>query len=115
VIGIAAANRDPAVWGDDADEWRAERWIDHGLHELVKERQVHIPEFARMTFLGGGRACIGFKFSELEMKVVLSTLLEPNLDIMWRNSNVATPTTKGREKDTPHLPLKVSLAGRVST
>ncbi|KAI0721434.1 hypothetical protein C8Q72DRAFT_860604 [Fomitopsis betulina] len=28
-----------------------------------------------MPFLGGGRACIGFKFSPLEMKVALVTLL----------------------------------------
>jgi len=29
-----------------------------------------------MTFLAGGHACIGFKFAQLEEKVVLSLLLE---------------------------------------
>lgn len=27
VISILGANRNKAVWGDDADEWRPERWL----------------------------------------------------------------------------------------
>jgi len=68
-----------------------------------------------MTFLGGGRACIGFKFSQLEMKVVLSVLLEafkfepgPE-EIVWSMVGLTAPATKGREGEPPHLPLKVSL------
>jgi cytochrome P450 len=38
VVGIATANRDPAVWGDDGDTWKPERWINHGVDNLVKER-----------------------------------------------------------------------------
>ncbi|KAI0754400.1 hypothetical protein C8Q80DRAFT_1138859 [Daedaleopsis nitida] len=34
-----------------------------------------IAAFGRMTFLGGGRACIGSKFAEMEIKQVLSTLV----------------------------------------
>lgn len=30
-------------------------------------------------------------------------------EIIWRNSIVATPATKGKETETPHLPLKMSL------
>jgi hypothetical protein len=29
-------------------------------------------------------------------------------EILWRNNGIATPATKGREYDTPHLPLRVS-------
>jgi hypothetical protein len=29
-------------------------------------------------------------------------------EILWRNNGIATPATKGRECDTPHLPLRVS-------
>jgi cytochrome P450 len=36
VIGIAAANRDQEIWGDDAEMWKPERWIGH--QEYAKER-----------------------------------------------------------------------------
>lgn len=26
-IGIQACNRNKALWGDDADEWKPERWL----------------------------------------------------------------------------------------
>ncbi len=32
-IGIATANHDPAVWGDDAHEWKPERWLSTGESE----------------------------------------------------------------------------------
>ncbi|TBU52569.1 hypothetical protein BD310DRAFT_831921, partial [Dichomitus squalens] len=50
-------------------------------------------------FLGGGRSCIGFTFSQLEMKVVLSELLgnfvfEPSdRPVFWNISGVTYPST----------------------
>ncbi|KAG6898215.1 hypothetical protein C0992_003327 [Termitomyces sp. T32_za158] len=81
-ISILNANRDPLLWGPDSLEWKPERWLSP-LPEAIHE--AHLPGiyshlsaqiilplrftemFFRMTFLGGGRACIGFKFSQLEM------------------------------------------------
>lgn len=36
-VGIGLANRDPAVWGDDAEDWKPERWLN-GPEEITKER-----------------------------------------------------------------------------
>lgn len=33
IVGIAAAHRDRSVWGDDADEWKPERWLVAAEHE----------------------------------------------------------------------------------
>ncbi|GLB40488.1 putative cytochrome P450 family protein [Lyophyllum shimeji] len=114
-ISILNANRDPTLWGPDASEWKPECWLSP-LPEAL--RDAHIPGIYShlMTFLGGGQACIGFKFSQLEMKVVLSTLVSQfrfspsDKDIFWQMSGIVTPTVKGSSLLT-QLPLKVELAG----
>lgn len=54
-IGISplAQNRDQAIWGDDADDFRPERWLEN------KERAAFL-ELNNYTFGGNGpRMCIG--------------------------------------------------------
>ncbi|KAJ6468565.1 cytochrome P450 [Mycena vitilis] len=72
-IAIAKANHNPAIWGADALEFKPERWVDG----RAGSKDVKMPGVwgGTMTFIGGGRSCIGFKFSQLEMKVVLCVLL----------------------------------------
>lgn len=59
-------NRMPVYWGNDADKFDPDRWDN-------------LPEgwtnSAFMTFLQGPRGCIGRKFAETEMKVLLCCLL----------------------------------------
>lgn len=40
IIGIMASNRNPALWGEDAYEWKPERWRSP-LPDAVT--QAHIP------------------------------------------------------------------------
>ncbi|KAJ6588565.1 cytochrome P450 [Mycena capillaripes] len=72
-IGIAAANHSKRIWGEDALEFRPERWTN-GKADSVTTPLCGIYGNT-MTFLGGGRSCIGFKYAQLEMKVVLCVLL----------------------------------------
>ncbi|KAI0692676.1 cytochrome P450 [Cerioporus squamosus] len=118
VISILASNRNRAIWGEDADEWKPDRWLK--LPEAVTE--AHIPGVYShlLTFLGGSRACIGFKFSEMEMKVVLTTLLQHfkfsvpkdlKDSIFWNFGGVQWPSV-GRKSDVSELPLGVELVGQ---
>ncbi|PIL27290.1 cytochrome P450 [Ganoderma sinense ZZ0214-1] len=109
-IGIAAVNKDKALWGDDALEWKPDRWLSP-LPEAVT--QAHIPGVYSnmMTFLGGGRACIGFKFSQCEMKVLLSVLLESfsfdlsETPVHWCLESIQYPYTAQRGE--ARMPMKV--------
>ncbi|ORY55506.1 cytochrome P450 78A3 [Pseudomassariella vexata] len=61
-----AINRMPMYWGDDADQFNPDRWDD-----LPKTFTTN----AYMSFLQGPRGCIGKKFAETEMKILLCCLL----------------------------------------
>ena len=37
IIGIGAANLDPLIWGDNAHEWKPERWLGQGL-DIASEK-----------------------------------------------------------------------------
>ncbi|KAJ4474883.1 cytochrome P450 [Lentinula aciculospora] len=114
LMSIVNANRNPELWGKDAKEWKPERWLSPLPDALVNARIPGIYSHL-MTFIGGGRSCIGFKFSELEMKVVISTLVEkfifsPSIEeseISWQMNIVAAPFI-GRDEH-PQLPINISL------
>ncbi|KAG6813414.1 hypothetical protein H0H92_011393 [Tricholoma furcatifolium] len=71
LVPILAINRSKDIWGEDAREYRPERW------ENVPEAATHIPGAWSniLTFLGGPRACIGWRFSVVETKALLFTLV----------------------------------------
>ncbi|KAG6850714.1 hypothetical protein H0H93_009872 [Arthromyces matolae] len=111
VVSILCANTDPALWGSDANEWKPDRWLSPLPQALI---DAHMPGVYShvLTFLGGGRACIGFKFSELEMKAVLTSMVSQfefflsEKEILWEMGGIVTPSVKGAPGQ-PKLPLKV--------
>ncbi|KAJ3716117.1 cytochrome P450 [Lentinula raphanica] len=112
VISILNSNRDPELWGTDALEWKPERWLAPLPESILKTKIPGIYSHL-MTFSGGSRACIGFKFSQLEMKVVIAMLIENfkfspsvNKEIFWQMSGVASPVVAA-ENGHPQLPLTV--------
>ncbi|KAJ3993079.1 cytochrome P450 [Lentinula boryana] len=114
-LSIFNANRNPELWGKDSEEWKPERWLSPLSPEVVNARIPGVYSHL-MTFIGGGRSCIGFKFAELEMKVVISTLVErfkfspstKELEICWQMNNITTPILSGKDNH-PQLPINVSL------
>ncbi|KAI0733920.1 cytochrome P450 [Fomitopsis betulina] len=70
-VPILALNRAESPWGDDALEFRPERW--DSLPQVVNG----IPKVWSniMTFIGRPRACIGYRFAMLEIKALIFVLL----------------------------------------
>lgn len=56
--------RNPSIWGPDADVFRPERWLDEGY-------MATIPQGAFRPFEMGPRSCIGRDLAMLEAKIVL--------------------------------------------
>ncbi|KAG6819806.1 hypothetical protein H0H93_008501, partial [Arthromyces matolae] len=114
LIPIAAINRDKTIWGDDAPEFRPERW------ENVPEDANRIPGVWGniLTFLGGPRACIGYRFSLVETKALLFTLVRafefdlavPATHIIKKSAIVQRPVlvTDGRNQTLPLIIRPIS-------
>ncbi|KAG6820051.1 hypothetical protein H0H93_006066 [Arthromyces matolae] len=108
-IPILAINRDPSIWGEDAAEFRPERW------EHVPDAAASVPGIwgNMLTFLGGPRACIGYRFSLVETKALLFTLVRafefdlavPAKDIIKKSSVVQRPILATDPDGTNQLPL----------
>ncbi|KAJ3560672.1 hypothetical protein NP233_g10686 [Leucocoprinus birnbaumii] len=113
VISNLASNRNPEIWGDDVLEWKPERWLSPPRKSVVEARTPGLYSHL-MTFGVGSRGCIGFKFSQLEMKVLLSVLLSSfkfsltDKPIGWRMSGIVSPIVEGNEGKL-QLPLQMSL------
>ncbi|KAF7364385.1 hypothetical protein MSAN_01099200 [Mycena sanguinolenta] len=70
-IPILAINTDKEIWGEDASDFRPERW------EKVPDSVSAIPGVWAnlLTFFAGPHNCIGFRFSLVEIKALLFTLV----------------------------------------
>lgn len=68
MVSPYAVNRSQELWGDDADEFRVERW-EESYSGGAKSSQ------AFLTFSSGPRICIGKDFATLSLKVFLAVLV----------------------------------------
>ncbi|KAL3442486.1 cytochrome P450 [Aspergillus insuetus] len=78
IVGVNAAviHGDKSIFGDDAAEFRPERWTE-GSEERVKIMERHL-----MTFGYGSRTCIGKNISIMEMGKLVPQLMR-QFDIEW--------------------------------
>ncbi|KAF5314303.1 hypothetical protein D9619_011868 [Psilocybe cf. subviscida] len=111
-INIIGANHNPKTWGEDASEWKPERWLSELPESVTKIRDLSGVYAHQMTFIAGNRACIGFNFAQMEMRIVLAILLQSlefslpkDKEIGWNLGLLMTPVVKGSDSIHSHLPL----------
>ncbi|KAF6758999.1 cytochrome P450 [Ephemerocybe angulata] len=96
-LSIAGCNRIRSLWGDDAGEWKPERWLE-STQPYSKDVKIPGAHSGMLSFLGGGRSCIGYRFAMLEMKIILATVLSslvfsPTEDrIVWNLAQITSPS-----------------------
>ncbi|OJT11871.1 Cytochrome P450 72A14 [Trametes pubescens] len=111
LIPMLALNRSTKLWGEDALEFKPERWIN------PPEAISSIPGVwgHMLSFLGGPRACIGYRFSLIEMKALLFALVRafefelavPASDIQKKTSIVQRPLLRSAPEQGSQMPLLV--------
>ncbi|KAG4998234.1 hypothetical protein AAZX31_10G222200 [Glycine max] len=67
-IDVVAMHHDPEVWGNDANEFRPERFMDD-VNGGCNHKMGYLP------FGFGGRMCVGRNLTFMEYKIVLTLLL----------------------------------------
>ncbi|KAF8597174.1 cytochrome P450 [Ceratobasidium sp. AG-I] len=107
-IPIIAMNRSRDVWGEDANDFKPERWDN--LPEAAKDMPGVWGH--QMTFIHGSHACIGFRFALIEIKVLLYTLIrsiefgiDPTIEIEGKTSIVTRPCVKSEPNKGNQMPL----------
>ncbi|KAK7050573.1 cytochrome P450 [Favolaschia claudopus] len=112
-IPVIGVNTDRKIWGEDADEFKPERW------EHMPPSATGIPNVwgNSLTFSSGNHHCIGFRFSVVETKAILFILLRAfKFESALPNSSIVPATMAGLVKPSvlgkgPHsgLPLIVKV------
>jgi len=71
IIPLSAIHKDKSIWGEDALDFRPGRWeCLPGSVNTLPGVWSHL-----LSFWGGPRSCIGFRFAITEMKALLFTLV----------------------------------------
>lgn len=71
ILPPGAVNFSKELWGEDADEFRPERWIGQGKANTGGAQS----NYAFLTFLHGPRSCIGQGFAKAEFACLLAGLV----------------------------------------
>ncbi|KAF8065386.1 cytochrome P450 [Lyophyllum atratum] len=111
LIPVFAVNCDKSIWGEDALEFRPERW------EKIPEAAGNIPGVwgNMLTFHGGPHACIGYRFSIVEMKALLFTLIRafefelavPAKDLVKKSLVTPRPVVTSDREGGNQMPLLI--------
>ncbi|TXT09601.1 uncharacterized protein COLE_03535 [Cutaneotrichosporon oleaginosum] len=112
-LPIMNVNRSKEIWGEDADKFNPDRFSVGGIP------RKHVPGvFGNLlTFLGGARNCIGYRFALIEIKMILFVLmrsfefdeLPSKPEYEAKSSIVMRPRVVGEEDAGLQMPLLVRL------
>ncbi|KAF1360061.1 cytochrome P450 [Lizonia empirigonia] len=69
-----AINRNPQLWGDDAEDFVPTRWIDKATGRATMNGGAD-SNYAFLTFLHGPRSCIGERFARAELRALLAAFV----------------------------------------
>ncbi|ESK83424.1 cytochrome p450 [Moniliophthora roreri MCA 2997] len=112
-INIQAINRSRKIWGEDAQEFKPDRWDN--LPSTVAASNVPGVWSHMLTFLGGARSCIGWRFSLVELKCIIFVLVKafefelgvPKEEMGRKAGVVQRPVLKSDPEKAAQLPLIV--------
>jgi len=115
-LGVSVYNLLKSVWGEDADQWRPERFLENDKNSSRAKISLGVTSNLG-TFAGGVRGCIGWRFALTEMQTLLIELIdkfeyEPapgNPEIIPATPHIISPMVKGKEGRS-QLPLLISPA-----
>ncbi|KDN44196.1 hypothetical protein RSAG8_05669, partial [Rhizoctonia solani AG-8 WAC10335] len=102
-----------SVWGEDADEFRPERWLDPS--RLPPANTASSGWSGLFVFSEGPRQCIGFRLAILSFKTILATFIrnfefhDTGAIVKGRFSSTLQPFVVGEEEKGTQLPIGVSI------
>ncbi|EOA90689.1 uncharacterized protein SETTUDRAFT_36198 [Exserohilum turcica Et28A] len=69
-----ATNRNPALWGANAEDFVPERWLDKESGRATMNGGA-ASNYSFLTFLHGPRSCIGERFARAEMRALVAAFV----------------------------------------
>ncbi|BEJ09053.1 hypothetical protein CcaverHIS641_0511470 [Cutaneotrichosporon cavernicola] len=111
IVPINDMNRDPRIWGDDADTFNPDRYDDAS----IPRTQLPSVWGGLLSFIGGPHHCLGFRFALLEIKAVLFVVVR-NFEFApsgekefarFSPSIIQRPVVVGQERKGMQLPVMV--------
>ncbi|CAE6461645.1 unnamed protein product [Rhizoctonia solani] len=106
-----------SVWGEDADEFKPERWLDPS--RLPPASATSSGWNGLFIFSEGPRQCIGFRLAILSYKTILTTLIrnfefhDTGAIVKARFSATLQPFVVGEEEKGLQLPIGVSIIEQI--
>ncbi|KAJ7432719.1 cytochrome P450 [Mycena galericulata] len=113
-VAVNAANHSQRLWGSDSLKFKPERWINSPGGGF---RGARMGVYGNtMTFTGGRRSCIGYKFAEMEIKIMTCVLLRAFIfspapeEIKWKMGGLGIVPSVGNEVRMPLSVCKYSAS-----